>query len=57
MRVAIELEFSDDQAADVFRWLQVAPEGVTVYLMTRAQMPIQAPASNTTLAQPPGAAG
>lgn len=30
MKVAFELEFPDEQAADVFRWLQDLPAGLTI---------------------------
>ena len=41
MRVAFELEFPDERAADVIRWLQAAPEGVEVYLVTKGQSKIE----------------
>lgn len=48
MTVAVGLEFPDDRAADVIRWLQAALEGVEVYLVTSgpsgvALPPIQRP--------------
>ena len=42
MEVAIKLEFTDDRAADVIRWLQNAPNGVEVYIIPskRSEIPL-----------------
>jgi hypothetical protein len=37
MEVTIKLEFTDDRAADVIRWLQNAPIEVEVYLIPSRQ--------------------
>lgn len=49
MTMAIKLEFPDDRAADVIRWLQAAPKGVEVYLVTSEPPEAAAPPSQ----QPP----
>jgi hypothetical protein len=46
MRVALELEFPDEQAASVMRQLQSLPEMTIRFLKTDAQVPAPNPISN-----------
>lgn len=43
MEVTIRLEFTDDRAADVIRWLQNALIGVEVYIIPSRQSEIPLP--------------
>ena len=43
MEVPIRLEFTDDRAADVIRWLQNAPIGVEVYIIPSKHSEIPLP--------------